>query len=74
MAIKTKIKKMENYYKCKCGSDRFVRIYNVWNETIKVVISEEDLDVQELGKEKDHLVGYICADCRQDADELNDWL
>ena len=67
---------MENYYyyKCKCDSDRFVRIYNVWNETIKVAISEEDVDVQELGKEKDHLVGYICADCRQDADELNEWL
>ena len=29
---------MENYYKCKCGSERFVRIYNVWNETIKVAI------------------------------------
>ncbi len=69
---------MERYYECKCGSDRFVRIYNVWNETIKVAISEEDgeefVDVQELGKEKDHLFGYICADCRQDADELNDWL
>jgi hypothetical protein len=27
-----------------------------------------------LGLEKDHPVGYICAECRQDAQELNDGL
>ncbi len=32
------------------------------------------VDVEELGKEKDHLVGYMCAECRQDNDELNDGL
>jgi hypothetical protein len=38
------IKKFENfdnnfdneYYKCDCGSETFVRTYNVWNEKIKV--------------------------------------
>jgi len=67
-----------NYYKCECGSDTFVRMYNVWNEKIKVEVSEhngEELwDVEELGKEKDHLVGYICSECRQKAQELNDGL
>jgi len=37
------IKKFENfkdnfnkkYYKCECGSETFVRTYNVWNEKIK---------------------------------------
>lgn len=68
----------KKYYKCECGSETFVRMYNVWNETIKVEISVQDgeelWDVEELGKEKDHLYGYICADCRKDADELNDGL
>ena len=69
---------MERYYKCKCGSETFVRMYNVLNEKLKVKVTEQDgeelWDVEELGKEKDHLVGYICAECRQDADELNDGL
>ncbi len=26
---------MENYFKCQCGSETFVRTYNVWNETIQ---------------------------------------
>jgi hypothetical protein len=69
---------MEKYFKCQCGSETFVRIYNVWNETVKVKVTEEDgeefWDVEELGKEKDHLVGYICSECRQDNDELNDGL
>jgi hypothetical protein len=69
---------MENYFKCQCGSETFVRTYNVWNETIKVKVIKEDgeefWDVEELGKEKDHLVGYMCAECRQDNDELNDGL
>ena len=67
-----------DYYKCECGSDTFVRMYNVWNEKIKVEVSEhngeECWDVEELGKEKDHLVGYICSECRQSAQELNDGL
>ncbi len=66
------------YYTCECGSNKFVRMYNVFNETIQVEVTERDgeelWDVKELGKEKDHLVGYICADCRQDAQELNDGL
>lgn len=64
------------YYKCECGSEEFVRIYNVWNEKIKVKVTEEDgeefWDVEEHGKEKDHLFGYICAHCRKDVQELND--
>ena len=77
------IKKFENfednfgikYYKCECGSETFVRTYNVWNEKIKVKISNDELwDVEELGKEKDHLLGYICVECRKDAQELNDSL
>ncbi len=68
----------KEYYTCKCGSDTFVRMYNVWNERIKIKISGgndlELYDIEELGKEKDHLYGYICAECRQDADELNDGL
>jgi DNA-directed RNA polymerase subunit RPC12/RpoP len=71
---------MDKYYKCKCGSETFVRLYNVWNEKLKVKITEyeqtgeEFWDVEELGKEKDHLYGYICAECRKDAQELNDGL
>ncbi len=59
---------------CLCGSDTFIRIYNVWNEKIKVEEFKGGWSVIELGKEKDHLVGYICAECRQDADILNDGL
>lgn len=66
------------YYKCKCGSDEFIRIYNVWNEKFKVKVTEQDgeelWDVEELGKTKDHLYGYVCAKCKKDADELNDGL
>lgn len=66
------------YYKCECGSDTFVRVFNVWNEKVKVKVTveedEEFWDVEELGKEKDHLVGFICAECREDAQELNDGL
>lgn len=71
---------MHKYYKCKCGSETFVRLYNVWNEKLKVKVTEyeqngeEFWDVEELGKEKDHLYGYICAECRKDAQELNDGL
>jgi DNA-directed RNA polymerase subunit RPC12/RpoP len=68
----------ETYFKCECGSDTFIRLYNVWNEKIKVKVTEENgeefWDIEELGKEKDHLYGYICAECRQDNDELNDGL
>ena len=68
----------KNYYKCECGSDSFVRIYNVWNEKIKVKITEQNSkefwDVEEHGKIKDHLYGYICAKCSKDAQELNDGL
>lgn len=66
------------YYKCECGSEEFIRVYNVWNEKIKVEITdsgdEELWDVVELGKEKDHLCGFICSKCRKDAQELNDGL
>lgn len=31
-----------SYYKCKCGSNEFVRIYNVWNEKIKIDVTEKD--------------------------------
>lgn len=70
---------MERYYKCsKCGSNNFIRAYNVWNEKIKVKFTENDgeelLDVEELGKVKDNLFGYICENCGEDAQELNDWL
>lgn len=69
---------VKNYFRCECGSDTFIRVYNVWNEKIKVEVSiqngEEYWDVEELGKEKDHLYGYICAECRRDNDELNDGL
>jgi hypothetical protein len=71
---------MDKYYKCKCGSETFVRLYNVWNEKLKVKVTESEQngeefwDVEELGKEKDHLYGYICAECRKDAQELNDGL
>jgi DNA-directed RNA polymerase subunit RPC12/RpoP len=68
----------ETYYKCECGSDTFIRVYNVWNEIIKVKVTEENgeefWDVEELGKEKDHLYGYMCAECRKDNAELNDGL
>ena len=53
-------------------------MYNVWNEKIKVKFTENDgeelLDVEELGKVKDNLFGYICENCGEDAQELNDWL
>ena len=69
---------MKRYYKCECVSETFVRLYNVWNEKIKVKVTKENdkefWDVEELGKEKDHLFGYICAECRQAAQELNDGL
>ena len=78
-----KIKKINEslndaYYKCECGSDTFIRVYNVWNEKIKVKVTEENgeelWDVEELGKVKDHLHGYICSECGQDNYELNDGL
>jgi hypothetical protein len=66
------------YYKCECGSDEFVRTYNVWQEKIKVEVTEQDGEeywgVEELGKVKDHLVGYMCCKCGEDAQELNDGL
>ena len=66
------------YYKCECGSEDFIRMYNVWNEKIKVEVvvqnGEELWGVEEHGKEKDHPLGFICAECRQDAQELNDGL
>lgn len=67
-----------SYFKCECGSDEFLRTYNVWQEAIKVQISEENgeefWDVEELGKVKDHLCGFMCAKCSKDAHELNDGL
>lgn len=69
---------MNKYYKCECGSESFIRTYNVYNIEVKVEIGEhngeETWDEIEIGKEKDHLLGYICKDCRQDAQELNDGL
>ncbi len=69
---------MSKYYKCKCGSEMFIRVFNVLNEKIKVEVTKEGdkefWDAEEHGREKDHLVGYICADCRKDAQELNDGL
>lgn len=66
------------YYKCECGSDEFIRIYNVWNEKFKVRVTEQDgeelWDVEELGKIKDHLYGYVCAKCNKEPQELNDGL
>jgi len=66
------------YYKCTCGSDEFIRVYNVWNERLKINITEVDgeelWDVEELGKDKDHLVGYRCAKCGSSNNELNDGL
>jgi hypothetical protein len=66
------------YYKCECGSDEFIRIYNVWNEKFKVKVTEQDgeefWDIEELGKVKDHLHGYICAKCNEEPQELNDGL
>lgn len=45
---------MERYYKCKCGSEDFVRIYNVYSEKIKVKVTnekgEEFWDVEEHGR------------------------
>ena len=68
----------KTYFKCECGSDTFVRMYSVYNELIKVVVitenDEEFWDTEELGIEKHHKEGYICAKCRQDAQELNDGL
>lgn len=67
---------MEKYYKCECGSETFVRVFNVWNQKVKVIITLEDeeeyWDFEELGKEKDHLYGYICEQCRKDAPDLSD--
>lgn len=69
---------MKKYYKCECGSDTFMRIYNVWTERFKVEVvdvnGEELWGVEELGKEKDHLHGYVCYKCGQDAQELNEGL
>lgn len=66
------------YYKCKCGSENFIRMYNVWNVEIKVEVDEvngiETWDEIVGGVEKCHPIGYICAECRQDAQELNDGL
>ena len=66
------------YYKCECGSDEFIRVYNVWTEKIKVQVTiqdgEEIWGVEELGKEKDHLYGYRCANCGIEPEELNDGL
>ena len=69
---------MKHYYKCECGSDSFIRMYNVWNVDIKVETSQVDggecWDEEIIGKEKDHFVGFICKECRKDAQELNDGL
>ena len=77
-------KETKEYYECPhCGSDRFVRMYNVWNEEFRLKLhpTEKYEDgtpmwngTEELGVEKDHLYGYICADCRKDAEELNEGL
>jgi hypothetical protein len=69
---------MGKYYKCKCGSESFIRMYNVYNIEIKVKVTEKDgeeyWDEEYIGKEKDHFYGFICKECRQDAQELNDGL
>jgi hypothetical protein len=63
------------YYKCECGSETFVKVYNVWNIKIKVDVNEENgeefWDVEEYGVCKDHLYGYRCMECGKDAQELN---
>ncbi len=71
--------KFNKTYKCECGSESFIRMYNVYNIEVIVKITEQEdgeelWDEVEIGKEKDHLVGYICKECRQDAQELNDGL
>ena len=66
---------MSKFIECKCGSTTFVRMYNVYNELIQVMEDDNGKwTVKEWGKEKDHLVGYICSSCRQDMDQLNDGL
>lgn len=66
----------KKYYVCECGSNSFIKIYNVWNFEIKVEISEVDgeelWDEKIIKKSKDHLYGYICKNCNKDAQELND--
>lgn len=64
-----------NYYRCECGSEKFVKTHNVWNELLMVKIhDDESWEIEELGVEKTHPIGYICAKCRQDVQELNDGL
>jgi predicted AAA+ superfamily ATPase len=64
-----------NYYKCECGSEDFILTHNVYNIKIKVKVDENDSWTrEEHGIVKHHPIGYICAECRQDAQELNDGL
>jgi len=66
----------KKYFTCECGSELFVRHYNIWNELLKVEIiefnNEEFWKVEELGKSKNHLDGYRCYNCGRDTPELND--
>jgi hypothetical protein len=69
---------MKVYLKCECGSEDFVRMYNVYNENIKVEIveinGEECFGVEEMGVAKTHLDGYMCRSCGSYNDELNDYV
>lgn len=71
------------YYTCECGSDTFVKVYNVYLEKVKVGVSyikggerdgEELWDVEDHGIAKTHPVGYRCYECGMDAQELTDGL
>lgn len=71
----TQKKDIKEYFKCECGSENFIRMYNVFNEKIKVKINKDKTwEVEEHGGEKKHLLGFICANCRKNADKLNDAL
>lgn len=75
-------KNKSTYYKCPhCGSEEFIKHYNLWDEEIKVRVTphekegEEDYwDVENQGVIKDHLVGYRCSNCGEYPQELNDGL
>ena len=72
------------YYKCECGSESFIKRYNVWNVEFKVEVTEcntpenesdEDYwDIRDVGVVKDHLDGYYCKECGKLAQELCDGL
>jgi len=51
-------------------------MYKVYNIEIKVKIIEKNgveyWDEEYVGREKDNFYVFICKECRQDAQELND--